>query len=209
MSGQDVIIGVVGLALFLVAVFAVGKLVYAWRDAGLTRAWGPLPRVVQQGKIVGDEGGGASSWLTGTYRGQSMAAKMSPGALLVTDADGGSGERYNSFQVIALNVKGRSGWKLIWQPPIIGDGPGTWRLETKDAALKQALTNEGLIPLVDAFAPRLKFIPVVAYNRGQEQLVYEEDAGADYTPTSERFVEQLDFVQRLVELNGRLNGPGG
>ena len=65
---SDMLFGAIGLVIFLVVVFIAGYFLYKFKNARLTTAWGPLVGLVN-GEVVGDGGGAASSWLSGTYQG--------------------------------------------------------------------------------------------------------------------------------------------
>lgn len=74
---SDMLLGACGLILFLAVIFVAGYFLYKFKNARLTNAWGPLVSLVN-GKVVGDGGGGTSSWLSGTYQGRPVVAKLAP-----------------------------------------------------------------------------------------------------------------------------------
>ncbi|HRO24233.1 MAG TPA: hypothetical protein PLR07_08070 [Promineifilum sp.] len=61
---SDMVFGAIGLIIFLALIFVAGALLYKLVNARFNRAWGPLMPLI---KVVGDGGGGATSWLVGTY----------------------------------------------------------------------------------------------------------------------------------------------
>ena len=74
---SDMLLGAIVLVPFLAFIFVAGYFIYQFKNRQLTSAWGPLVGLVN-GKVVGDGGGGASSWLSGTFQGRPVVAKLAP-----------------------------------------------------------------------------------------------------------------------------------
>lgn len=56
----DMLFGCVVLAIFLVLVFAIGKVLYKFKSSRLTKAWGsPIPLI--NGTVTNDGGGAAAA----------------------------------------------------------------------------------------------------------------------------------------------------
>jgi hypothetical protein len=115
---KDLITGSIILVVFLVCVFAAGRVLSRVRNARCARAWEPLVPVIG-GKVVDDGGGAATSWMTGTYKGRLVCASMVPNR---NRYPGETGFRYNYFDVALLQTPGKSDWSLS-----AGPNPGTMR----------------------------------------------------------------------------------
>ena len=102
---SDMLFGAIGLVIFLVAIAIAGYFLYKFQNARLTNAWGPLVGLVN-GKVVGDGGGAASSWLSGTYQGRPVVAKLAPN-INAHSSDGSGGIKYNYFDVALTETPGR------------------------------------------------------------------------------------------------------
>ncbi len=193
---NDTVFGCIVLAIFLVFVFALGKVIYEVKNRRFTRAWGPLVALVK-GKVTGDAGGGATSWLTGTFRGRRVQATMTPDR---NRYSGESGSRYNDFNVALLDVPGREDWALSYETSILGFGQTGWVIRTEDKALESNLNRLGLVALVAPFGS-----PAIEYSRQSKTLRYSEDAGPVWVPAPERFVAELELLLRLAEVNATAN----
>lgn len=193
---SDMVFGSLVLAVFLVFVFALGKVIYEVKNWRFTRAWGPLVAIVQ-GKVTGDGGGGATSWLTGIFRGRRVQASMTPDRNLYS---GESGLRYNYFDVALLDVPGREDWTLAYETSILGFGQTGWTIRTKDKAIESSLNSLDLVSLVAPFGS-----PTIDYSRQSKTLRFSEDAGPVWVPAPERFVAELELLLKLAELNATAN----
>ena len=180
------IFGSVVLVIFLVFVFALGKVIYTFKNARFAKAWLPLVPIIH-GTVVGDGGGAATSWLTGTWQGRRVQASMIPGR---NRYSGESGSRYNHFAVELLDVPGHLDWR-------IGEDQ---RIETKDPSLRQRLEASGILLMIEAFGS-----PTVEFNRRQGMLSFSEDAGSRWIPTPERFEAELGLLLRLAKANEEVN----
>lgn len=185
-GSSDMVFGSIVLFFFLIFVFALGKLIYTFKNARFTKAWLPLVPIVN-GTVAGDGGGGSTSWLTGTWQGRRVQAIMSPGR---NRYSGESGFTYNEFGVELLDVPGAQDWR-------IGEER---RIETKDPSLRQRLEASGILLILEAFGA-----PAVSYSRAQKKLSYSEDAGPRWIPTPERFRAELDLMLRLARINDEVN----
>lgn len=76
-SSGDMLFGSFVLVIFLIFVFAAGFLLNRFKNRRFHQAWLPLVPLLN-GKIIDDGGGAATSWLSGTYRGQPVRAAMIP-----------------------------------------------------------------------------------------------------------------------------------
>ncbi len=178
----DMLFGSAVLAVFLVFVFALGYVIYKFKNRRFTRAWAPLVPLVQ-GKVTGDGGGGATSWLSGTYRGKPVRATMIPHR---NQYSGESGSYYNHFEVALLDVAGRLDWNAEVKTAILGFGRTGWTITADDPALVARLEAAGVLSLVARFGE-----PTVVYQARAKTLQYSEDVTPQWTPAPARFQEEL------------------
>lgn len=207
MLGQlsDTVIGVIGLAIFMVCVFVAGKILHAFQNARLGSAWSELIPVVK-GQVRGDGGGAASSWLVGSYAGRSVQARMAPNSSVFS---GETGVRYNHFEVAVLDVAGTHDWSLMYGKRVLGVGENGWTFRSRDSALEAALGRSPIVALVEDLgwpSHSLAVRPIVQYQRSARSLTYAEDVSPAWTPSPERFRQQLDLVLQLAAINEQING---
>lgn len=184
-GSSDMVVGSVGLVVFLVFVFAAGKVLSGFKNARFTRAWTPLVPVIG-GTVVHDGGGASTSWLVGTWQGRKVQASMTPGR---NRYSGESGFKYNEFGVELLDVQGGQDWR-------IEDA----RITMAEPALRQRLEASGILLMLQAFGT-----PAVSYSRSQKKISYSGDAGSRWTPTPEHFEAELQLLLRLARLNEEIN----
>lgn len=186
------------LAIFLIFVFALGKLINVVKNARFTRAWAPLIPILQ-GKVTGDGGGAATSWLTGTYRGRPVRASMTPNR---NQYQGETGHYYNYFDVALLDVPGSGSWSVEYRTGVWGLVQEGWHIEAKDAALKSRLERSDLLSLLTRFGA-----PTVRYEARSGALLYSEDVTPLWIPLPERFQQELELLLELAALNAEVNPP--
>ena len=186
-GSSDMVFGSIVLFFFLVFIFALGKAIYTFKNVRFTRAWAPLVPIIN-GTVVGDGGGGSTSWLTGTWQGRRVRAIMSPDR---NRYSGESGWRYNEFGIELLDVPGGQDWRIE-----------NARVEMAEPALRQRLEASGILLMIQAFGT-----PRVSYSRTQKMLSYSEDAGSRWTPTPEHFEAELGLLLRLAKVNEEINPP--
>jgi hypothetical protein len=184
-SSSEMVFGSIVLVIFLVFVFALGKVIYTFKNARFTKAWSPLVPIIN-GTVIGDGGGGSTSWLTGTWQGRRVRAIMRPDR---NRYSGESGSRYNEFGIELLDVPGGQDWRIE-----------NSRVEMAEPALRQRLEASGILLMIQAFGT-----PAVSYSRAQRILSYSEDAGSRWTPTPEHFETELGLLLRLAKMNEEVN----
>ncbi len=184
-GSSDMALGSVVLFFFLIFIFALGKVIYTFKNARFTKAWSPLVPIIN-GTVAGDGGGGSTSWLTGTWQGRRVRAMMIPGR---NRYSGESGSRYNDFGIELLDVPGGQDWRI-----------DNSRVEMAEPALRQRLEASGILLVIQAFGT-----PAVSYSRAQRILSYSEDAGSRWTPTPEHFEAELQLLLRLAKVNEEIN----
>lgn len=207
---SDMLFGAIGLIIFLAVVFAAGFVFYKFQNARMAGKWGPLVGLVN-GKVVGDGGGGATSWLMGTYKGRKVQAATTPNRNVYSstgDMDS-SNARYNDFEVALADERGRHDWNITYDRKFLGMGQEGWRVQSADPSVQSALDAAGVVSLVAPFGIPTSHIslPVIEFNRREELLRYRYDAGSSWTPPPQVFMEHLEMLLRLADVNTRVNTP--
>lgn len=206
---SDLMLGTLVLIPFLVFIFVAGYFIYRFKNARLASAWGPLVALVN-GKVVGDGGGGATSWLVGTYQGRAVQASIVPDRNMYSGADAGGsgpGERYNYFEVALSDVPGGQDWRVTHGEKILGLGQEGWRVQSADPAVEAGLNAANVLALLTPFGvppPYLRF-PILEYQRGQKLLQYRADITPRRAPTPEQFAQLMAMLQQAAEINARVN----
>lgn len=184
------------LAIFLVFVFALGFLINRFKNRRFHQAWSPLVPMIS-GKVTEDGGGAATSWLSGTYRGQPVRAAMVPNR---NRYSGESGHHYNYFEIALLGVPGRQDWRIEYKTKILGFGQTGWQIDTDDAALRDRLLASEVINEIARMGPE-----EVRYQARAKTLLFSEDVTPRWIPTPGRFQEELELLLLLARVNGEVN----
>ena len=192
----DMLFGSIVLIIFLVFVFGLGFLINRFKNRRFTRAWKPLVHLIN-GKVIEDGGGAATSWLTGTYRGQPVRASMIPNR---NRYSGESGPKYNYFDIALLEVPGRQDWRIEYKTPILGFGQTGWQIDTKDAALRDRLQASGVIDEIARMGPE-----EIRYQARAKTLLCSEDVTPLWVPAPARFQEELELLLLLARVNAEVN----
>jgi hypothetical protein len=192
---SDTMLGSAILAAFLVVVLAVGWVLYRIKNAALAREWTPLLPLIEGGRVVGDGGGGATSWLTGTYRGRRVTASFSPDVAKYAASDD-AGHHRNSFSVTLDDVPGERDWRLAYERRATG---GEWHVSAEGQALQSALESRGRPIVADLGAGD------VDYTRASRELRFSEDVRPLQVPPLGRFRAVLDALLQLAEMNASVN----
>ena len=199
---SDTLLGIVSLAIFLVFIFVFGYFIYKFKNARLTSAWGPLVGLID-GRVTGDGGGAATSWLSGAYRGRPVVAALSPN---LNQHDEG-GAKYNYFEVALTELPGRHDWSVVYAQRVLGMGQSGWQVKAEDPALAEALRDVAVPSLVAPFGetPPHLMRPALEYNRRERALCYRTDITPRVAPTPEQFTQLLEMLHSAAEINARLN----
>ena len=207
---SDYLLGAVLLVIFLAVVLAAGYVFYRFKNARLASEWGPLVAMVN-GKVVGDGGGGATSWLVGTYKGRSVQASIVPDRNMYSSMDGGGGgasEHYNYFEVALVDVPGAVDWRVTHGHKTLGIGHEGWRVQAGDPAVEAGLTAANVVDVVAAQGtppPHMMKLPILDYQRSQGQLRYCADITPRRAPSPEQFGHLLEMLLQLMEVNAQVN----
>ncbi len=207
---SDLLFGIFITALFLVFVFAAGVVLYKFKNMRFSKAWQPLVPIIN-GRVQGDGGGAATSWLVGAYKAKAVHARMSPNANDVgRSGSSTTGFAYNAFEIVMRDVAGAQDWSMSYHAPYVGSGTLQWRIITKDVALQQRLHEQGVVAMIASLGHPSSSItaaglPVMSYSARDQQLCYREDCGPDWLPVPERFREELETVLRVADINAQVN----
>lgn len=193
---SDLLFGVVVTVVFLIFVFALGYLIYRFKNYRFDRAWAHLIPLVN-GTVTGDGGGGATSWLTGTYRDQRMRSTMIPNR---NRYSGESGSYYNYFDVALLDVLGKQDWRIAYHAAILGFGKTGWQIEAADPALKERLQASEILNEITRMGS-----PEVKYQARDKVLLYSEDVTPLWVPSVGRFQEELELLVLVARVNREVN----
>ena len=190
---RDTVLSVMGLAVFLVLAYGVGVLLSRFKNARFRKAWAPLQAVID-GKVVDDGGGAATSWLTGTYQGYQVQARMAP-----QRNSGETGPRFNDFAVALAQVKGEQDWTFsVRSSPEPGKSP--WRVTAGNTAVAQRLERA----VIETMLPGLGY-PKVSFRQHSGLLEYQVDVTPALVPTPELFARTLQFLVWLEGVNREAN----
>ena len=190
---RDTVLSVMGLAVFLVLAYGVGVLLSRFKNARFRKAWAPLQAVID-GKVVDDGGGAATSWLTGTYQGYQVQARMAP-----QRNSGETGPRFNDFAVALAQVKGEQDWTFsVRSSPEPGKSP--WRVTAGNTAVAQRLERA----VIETMLPGLGY-PKVSFRQQSGLLEYQVDVTPALVPTPELFARTLQFLVWLEGVNREAN----
>jgi hypothetical protein len=195
---SDFTLGLIIMPFFLVFIFTMGYVIYRVKNAALTRAWTPLrPLLDGGGTVTGDGGGGATSYLTGTYRGRRVQASMSPD---VGKYSGESGDHANWFTVALLDVPGAENFRITAAPTLPRFWRSEWRVDAANDALRQALEAAQSVERVAAFGD-----VEVSYDRSSRTLKFVEDVRPSKVPPRDLFQQELDLLIDLADLAAPIN----
>lgn len=194
-STNDLVLGAVILAGFLAVLYPAGKLLHRLKHAKFNRDWAPLIPVVGGTVHEDPQGGGATSWLVGTYRGRTIHARMSPDVRPLEVAN-----YENRFAVGVAELDGAAHWRLVHLGAIVGVHEAGWKIETDDALLAGRLRGTGILEVLESVGR-----PDARYNRHERAVFLEVDVRPLRVPPRESFVALLEAAVRVAEVNERLN----
>jgi hypothetical protein len=194
-STEDLIFGAAVLAVLAPMVIGAGILLSRFKNARFTKAWAPLVPVIQ-GKVTGDGGGAATSWLSGTYKGLEMRASMTPNVAKVT----GSPHRANRFEIVLLGARGREDWSVEWEGGVPGLVTAGWRIHKASPGLAERLQAWGVVDSIARLGG-----PGVEYRARDGALWLREDVAPLWIPPTERFRQELDTLWEVAAINAREN----
>lgn len=193
---SDVLLGVVGLAIFLLFVCAGGLALAAFNRRRYDKALAHLLPLIS-GAARSD---GNAGLIAGTYEGRDVYVAVSPGVTTYRGFERNGEGKKNVFEIELRGVPGGRDWKVVYGRAW-GVGRAEWRAETEDDALAERLRRAGVVELLSGMGNW----PLVEFRAGRGALVYSEDIHPHLAPTSERFHQQLELLVALAHINERSN----
>jgi hypothetical protein len=183
----DNIITAVGLIVFVYLCYRVGLIVNKVKHRRFTREWQPLVAVIDGTVHEDPQGGGASSYLVGDWRGHAIHARMSPD---VTSYE--STVRENRFSIGVADQHGRASWNTLTFPSL--------RVTSDDALLAERLRDAGVLELL-----RNAGCFDVRFEHHSHFLFVDEIVTPLWAPPPERFVVLLDLAVDLARVQRDVN----
>ncbi len=181
------VLTVLGIIAFVGACVVLGLLVNKIKHLRYTRAWQPIIGVIG-GEVHEDpQGGGASSWISGRWKGYTIHARMTP---QVRESEYSNYE--NLFAVGVAEQDGRSSWRTIPRIAV--------KILSDDDALGDRLRRAGVVARLEKARIRSAW-----FERHSRYLFVEEDVSPGWIPSPERFVELLDLAVDLARMQQESN----
>jgi hypothetical protein len=197
-SSSDMIFGAVVLAVALPVFYGIGRIVNRFQNRRFERAWRPLMPLLGGAKVVAEPGAAASSWLTGTYRGATVRAEMTPDVGHSSAIEMAGYE--NRFETGLRDIKGAADWSVAWKEAILGFGTTGWTIWAADSALEARLHGAGIREVV---APLGR--GSIEYSARSATLVLHQDIRPLWAPGPVRFQFELDVLLELAAVTAPLN----
>lgn len=197
-SSSEMITGIVVVAVALPLFYFIGGMIGRMKNRRFERAWRPLMSSIDGAEVVADNGGGASSWLTGTYRGTPVFAQMTPdvrhgGAIQTSGLE-------NRWEAGVRELPGKHDWSVVWSQAVFGFGETGWTVRTDDPALGARLENAGVREIAASLGRG-----AIRYGARPQTLVLHEDIRPLWTPDAARFQQELDVLLELAAVAAPLN----
>lgn len=180
-----------GLVLFVVVAWQVGRVLNWFRHLRFTREWQPLIDVIGGTVHEDPQGGGATSWLVGSWKEHVIQASMTP---QVRSFEWQHHE--NRFSVGVAGQRGAASWRAELSP-----GVGSrFEVQSDDAGLIERLERSDAERLM-----REAECTVARFDRHSELLFVDENPTPALIPSRERFVRLLDVATGLARIQDVLN----
>lgn len=186
----DNIVTVGGIVGFVYLCYRVGLVINKVKHWRFAREWQPLIGIIN-GTVHDDpQGGGASSYLVGQWKGETIHAHMSPQVRTY-----GSDVIENRFSIGVAEQHGHSSWRTVTFPEL--------DLTSDDsAAIADRLRRAGVVALLrNAACVNARF------ERHSNYLFVEEIVTPLWCPPPERFVVLLDLAVELARAQRDVNAP--
>jgi len=146
-STLEIVQGIAALAVFLAVCYAIGRTGAWFKNRRFTSTWAPLVPVLGDARIGSDGGVAVTSRLSGTYRGASVHALMSPNVAHKY----GPLRNGNVFSVAIENVLGAEDWSIVWQLGLPVVGTSSWVVRPTDTPLATRLESAGAVGQIESF----------------------------------------------------------
>jgi len=196
-------LGFIAIIVFLILAYLIGTAATKFEKAKVTKAWLPLQPVIN-GVIENNgsrlfmfakESANAASWLLGTYNGKKVLASIYPNKRKFYF---NRWDRYNYFSVAILDLDGKKDWKVIFKQSAVKGNSGFSIIADKE--LEQSLLNAGVLDLITSVNNA-----GVAYYAGSRLLQLSDTVIQSWTPSPEKFKQQLELLLNLAAINERVN----
>ncbi len=192
----EIVQGIVGLAVFLAVFYAIGKTGAWFKNRTFTGTWAPLLPVLGDARISSDGGVAVTSRLSGTYRGASVHALMTPNVAHKYAAS----RNGNVFSVAIENLPGAEDWSIVWSVGLPLVGTSTWVVRPADTPLAARLEGAGAVSQIEPFGRASTHYHV--RDRTLEWSAYIEPRMI--LPPDE-FCHVLDALLALADINRTVN----
>jgi hypothetical protein len=198
---SETLLVVVGLVVFVYLAYQGGKVLNSFKNRGFTRAWQPLVEIINGAVQEDPQGGGASSWLVGQWKGKTIHARMTPNVRSSDSTGDLPGVLQNQFAVGVANQTGRSSWHTD-RSFALSPGAGQITVSSKDEALAERLRAAGVVTLLEAAQ-----CAVARFEQHSGYLFVEEEVTPLWIPPPERFIVLLDLAVELARAQAAVNAP--
>jgi hypothetical protein len=183
----DNLITVVAIIGFVYLCYRVGLVINKVKHWRFTREWQPLIGIINGTVHEDPQGGGASSYLVGEWKGATIHARMSPQVRTY-----GSDVIENRFSIGVAEQHGHSSWQTVTFPELA--------LTSDDTALADRLCRAGVVALLrNAACFNARF------ERHSNYVFIEEIVTPLWCPPPERFVVLLDLAVELAQVQRAVN----
>jgi hypothetical protein len=178
------IVTVLGLVVFVYACYRVGLVLNRFKHRRFVRVWQPLIGIINGTVHEDPQGGGATSWLAGQWKGYTIHASMTPNVRSF-----GYQHHENRFAVGVAEQDGRANWRTIGRD-----------VSSDDRALEEALRRDGLVRRLEAVG-----CSSAHFDRHLRYIFINEDTVPEWIPPPERFTVLLDLAVELARINAAAN----
>ena len=108
------------------------------------------------------------------------------------------------FEILVTSATRGQSWELHYDQN--SRGPHGWELKAKDPALKERLSQAGVLTILHDWEHRVS----LTYNGGRGTLLYSQQIFTrDGVPSPEVFEMELETLKKLVNINQRVNAEAG
>lgn len=181
-----------GVVAFVIAAWLVGSVVNRIRHRRFSRAWRPLIDVIDGTVHEDPQGGAATSWLVGSWKGHVIHASMSPH---VRSTEWQHHE--NRFSVRVADQGGIASWRAELSPATFA----RLVVHCDDPGLAQRLERAGVEALM-----RDAQCTVAHFDRHGGYVSIDENVSPAWIPPRERFICLLHVATALAGLQASING---
>ena len=195
-STGEIIQGIAALIVFLAVAYAIGKTGAWFKNRRFTSAWAPLLPVLGDARIGSDGGVAVTSRLSGTYRGASVHALMTPNVAHKY----GPTRNGNVFSVAIENVPGAEDWSIEWSVGLPLVGTSSWVVRPANTSLANRLESAGAVAQIEKFGRS-----ATHYRIRDQTLEWSAYIEPRTILPPDQFSYVLDALLALVTINNSVN----